>query len=266
MRGPGRFARPHRAADLPLERVVFQNVTFFRRQPRKPRFQAAEHILVFKTAACRIQRTQQQCQHGALQDVAAAGIIERDAAARKRRLQRRRIGIKVARGDGDLAVAVALLAHEREDLRGSPFALAVGSGCLTERHRARTARHRLRGTEEAAFQMVQRTTRLLRRQRFLPARRSRVARKGVELPAHAQALGKEFAVLRSAKERHGHTVRAAQQDAQYLQLTARKIGKPVKEHILAVNIARGLQIFLQLLQPVACVTPGPIQLGEVHAV
>ena len=60
VRRPRRLARPHRAADLPLERVVFQDVALVHRQPRKPRLETAEHVLVFKPARRRIECAEQQ--------------------------------------------------------------------------------------------------------------------------------------------------------------------------------------------------------------
>jgi len=112
VRGPGHFARPRRTANFPFERVVFKEVALLHREARKPRFEAAEHILIFKSARRRVERTEQQRQDAALQNVAPVGIIERDPKAREHRLQCVGIALQVPRRDRHVAVAVALLAHE----------------------------------------------------------------------------------------------------------------------------------------------------------
>ena len=201
-----------------------------------------------------------------MQNVAAVGIIERDIKARERRLQRGRIALQLARRHGDVAVAAALLAHEPCDLCGGPFALAVDAPCLIERDGVLPARHRARGTEKAALDVVERTAFLARRQRLLLAGHARVLRKRKELPAHPQALGKELAVMPVAKERHSHAVRPPQQNAQDAQLASREIGEAVKEHVLAVDIARRFKVFLQLLQRIARVAPRRVELYKIYAV
>ena len=60
MRRPGRLARPHRAADLPLERVIFQNVALRHAEAGETGLEAAEHILVLKASAHRVKRAEQQ--------------------------------------------------------------------------------------------------------------------------------------------------------------------------------------------------------------
>ena len=112
MRRPGRLARPHRAADLPLERIIFQNVAFRHAEAGEAGLEAAEHILILKASARGVERAEQQRQHGTFQNIAAVGIIERDAVAGKHVFDCARVGVEIARRDGDLAVAVALLAHE----------------------------------------------------------------------------------------------------------------------------------------------------------
>ena len=62
-------------------------------------------------AAGEAQRAEQQRQHGAFQNVAAVGIIERDAVAGEYALDRTCVGVEITRRDGDLAVTIALLTH-----------------------------------------------------------------------------------------------------------------------------------------------------------
>ena len=94
--------------------------------------------------------------------------------------------------------------------------------------------------------MVERAAHLTLRKNFLLACDAGIARERVQPLAHAQALGKELAVLRVAKERDGHALRAPQQDTQNAQLTPRKIRKTVEENVFIVNISRRFKVFLQL--------------------
>ena len=114
--------------------------------------------------------------------------------------------------------------------------------------------------------MVERAAHLALRKNFLLACDAGIARELVQPLAHAQALGKELAVLRVAKERDGHALRAPQQDTQNAQLTPRKIRKTVEENVFIVNIPRRFEVFLQLFEHVARVVSRRVELAEVNAV
>lgn len=105
-----------------------------------------------------------------------------------------------------------------------------------------------------------------RRQDLFLAGNTHIARERIQPLPHTQALGKELAVLRVAKERDRHAVCAPQQKAQNVQLPPRKIGKSVEENILPVDISRRLQIFLQLFEKVTRITTRRVQLAEINAV
>jgi len=151
-------------------------------------------------------------------------------------------------------------------LCGDPFALAVGASRLIERDGVGPTRHRARGAEKAALDMVERSALLAGLHCLLRARHARVARERKELLAHAKARGKELAVARVAEQRDRHALRAPQQDAQDAQLAPCKIGKAVEKHIFIVDILRRLQIFLQLLQRLARIAPRRVELCKIHAV
>ena len=114
--------------------------------------------------------------------------------------------------------------------------------------------------------MVERAAHLALRKNFLLACDAGIARERVQPLAHAQALGKELAVLRVAKECDGHALRAPQQDTQNAQLTPRKIRKTVEENVFIVNISRRFEVFLQLFKHIARVVPRCVELAEVNAV
>ena len=114
--------------------------------------------------------------------------------------------------------------------------------------------------------MVERAAHLALRKNFLLACDAGIARERVQPLAHAQALGKELAVLRVAKERDGHALRAPQQDTQNAQLTPRKIRKTVEENVFIVNISRRFEVFLQLFKHIARVVSRRVELAEVNAV
>ena len=266
MRRPRRFPRPHRAAQLPLERIVFKKIALFHAKSGKAGLETAEHILILKAAACSVERAEQQRQHGAFQNVAAVGIIERNAVAGKYALDRPRVGIKAARRNGDLAVAVASLARKLQDLRRDPFALAVGGARLVERDRIGRLVIFVRRTEKAALDVIERAMHLGRRQDLFLAGNTHIARERIQPLPHTQAFGKKLALLRIAQQRDRHAVRAPQQKAQNVQLPPRKIGKSVEENILPVDISRRLQIFLQFFEKVARITTRRVELAEINAV
>ena len=194
------------------------------------------------------------------------GIIERNAVAGKHAFDCPRVGIKAARRNGDLAVAVASLAHKLQDLRRDPFALAVSGARLVERDRIARLVIFVRRTEKAALDVIERAMRLGRRQDLFLAGNTHIARERIQPLPHTQAFGKKLALLRIAQQRDRHAVRAPQQKAQNVQLPPRKIGKSVEENILPVDISRRLQIFLQLFEKVARITSRRVELAEINAV
>ena len=61
-------------------------------------------------------------------NIAAPRTVERDAAAREYGAQHRLRGIHIARGDRNIAEAVALAAHQTQNFRGDPLRLVVSGG------------------------------------------------------------------------------------------------------------------------------------------
>ena len=95
---------------------------------------------------------------------------------------------------------------------------------------------------------------------------ARVLRLADELLPHPQTLPEQLAVAVVAQKRDGHAPGAAQDDAQNVDFTARKVGITVQIHVFSVYVAGLLQMLLQLFQPVAGVAALRVELGEVDAV
>ena len=266
VRRPRNVARPHCAANVPLDDVVFQQVALLRRKSREAGLEAAEHILVLKASAHRVKRAEQQRRHAAAQNIAAPRTVERDAAAREYGVQHRLRSVHIARGDGNIAEAVALAAHQTQNFRGDPLRLVVSGGGFIQPQLLRWLVPADIAAEEMLLHMTERIARRAAAQHLLRAGNARIPRKSVKLLAYAQALGEQLAVAAVAEQRHGDAFCPLEQNAQDVPLAAREVGKAVEKNVLIVGVAGGRKVFLQLLQPVARIAPALVELGKIRAV
>ena len=119
---PRRWARPRAAADGPEQDVVFERVRLLRREPGEARAQVGRDVLGVPPAGHDVVGRADERHERLLQQVGAAGEIERHAVVGAHALERGRIVGKAAHGDGDVAPAAAGL-HELQRAGGRPCAL-----------------------------------------------------------------------------------------------------------------------------------------------
>ena len=115
-------ARPRAAADGPEQDVVFERVRLLRREPGEARAQVGRDVLGVPPAGHDVVGRADERHERLLQQVGAAGEIERYAVVGAHALERGRVVGKAAHGDGDVAPAAAGL-HELQRAGGRPRAL-----------------------------------------------------------------------------------------------------------------------------------------------
>ena len=122
MLAPRLGTRPCSTAQRPEQNVVFECVRLLGREPGEPGAQVGRDVLSVPAAGHDVVGRTDERHERLLQQVGAAGKIERHAVVGTHTLERGRVVGKAARGDGDVAPAAARL-HELQCAGGRPCAL-----------------------------------------------------------------------------------------------------------------------------------------------
>ena len=131
---PVRLLQPCLAPDLPFQDVVFQDVTFLRRQARQAGFQPAEHVLILIAVGNGGQHTGQQAQHRLFQNVAAAADVGRNTVPLEHRFNGAHVVPHVPGRHGDIPAAALPRRQQPPDVRGGLLHLRIDRGGLPEVH------------------------------------------------------------------------------------------------------------------------------------
>ena len=129
---PVLVTKPRLAVNIPFQNIVFQQVTFFRRQARQTGFQPAEHVLVLVAVGDGGQHTGQQAQHRLFQNVAAAAEIHRDPVPLKHCFDGPGVLRHIPGRHGDVPAATLPRCQQAADVGSGLLHLGIDSGGLPE--------------------------------------------------------------------------------------------------------------------------------------
>ena len=188
---PSGISQPHLTMDLPLENVIFQNITFLCCQSGQAGFKPAEHVFVLISAADSRQYTHQQRQHRLFQNITALTDVCRNPVAFKNGIDHIGIGRHIPGSNDNIPTTAIPFRQQSADLCGCLFYLCKNMFRFQNPDSTTVSLKRLLFTKEMFLQMTQRRA-IFQRQIFDLDRASNRSRNAFQLCHRASGRLKNF--------------------------------------------------------------------------